>query len=321
MGFSLGDIANKIMGGNRPEGPKVGGSEPAVVIDSMDALYSVQPNNWYSALPYGFKFTSRSGAQSVMFLPIAPSNISVQTHFATNLIPTLYGTVEEHSAVRYYDITIEGTTGISPKYYQPLPGESISDVTKYNSTGRKSFPVKTGVPLGGFFSQTIGALTTAIGKAKDIINGDPKPKTGVLGSQSGYVAFHNLYRFLLAYKKDAAGISADGSQIDDSKRSDHPLIFFNYKDGVQYYVALRAPFVLRRTAEDPHLYFYSIQLRGYEMSDAGGQIKSEDIDARLSDLGLDGIQSSSLLGKAKDISSKAKSILGAGLGGLNVLGR
>src|SRR6185369_1371883 len=104
--FSLNDIFG---------GAKLKGAAPQLGFQDTgsDGLpgYKVIKSNWFTAKPYGFKFTPRAGKAMTMFLPIAPSNLTISTGFATNAIPTLYGTVEEHSPVRYYDITIEGTTG------------------------------------------------------------------------------------------------------------------------------------------------------------------------------------------------------------------
>jgi hypothetical protein len=278
--------------------------------------YKIIPNNWYTAKPYGFKLTKRNGSQSVFFLPISPQNIQITTNFATNVIPTLYGTVEEHSDVRYYDIVISGTTAIAPKYMAEYSGPSANAAAKaISSPGRARFPIATGVPLGGFFSKTIGLVSQIVNKATDVINGSPKPETGIYTLQSGYVAFHNLYRFLLKYKKDASG--ADGGA---GIRKRHPLTFFNYKDNNEYDVAVRQ-FVLNRSADNPMLYNYQIVMRGYNLRTVGEKISAGDLQQRLKDLGLDGIDSSSLLGSIKKISNSVKGIVGSVVGGINVLGR
>jgi hypothetical protein len=250
-----------------------------------------------------------------MFLPISPSNLNITTNFATNIIPTLYGTVEEHSDVRYYDISIEGTTGMSPKFVEPGRSDKAQDL--YNSLQnkrRESFPLNEGISAGDFFSKTLGIVNKIAGKASDLYNGDPKPKSGIFPENSGYVAFHNLYRLLRVYKKDAAGLSGN-----TAKRKGHPLTFFNYKDNNEYDVVVRN-FTMKRSADNPMLYFYSIQLRAYNMRTLSENI-SEDMNQRLKDLGLDGIDGSSILGDIKSISNNAKSIVGAAVGGISVLGR
>jgi hypothetical protein len=302
------------------------GDITTAIADADQYAYTVNQQNWYSAKPYGFKWTNRTGNQFVMFLPIAPSNLTISTNFATNFVPTLYGTVEEHSEVRYFDIVIEGTTGMAPKYVQPYPMSSsgISSVEQaaskplnLPSNARLAFPIASGVSLGGFFSQTVGLLTQAVNQANTLINGAPPVDTGIYTNQTGYLAFHNLYKFLLRYKADVSG--EDGGT--GPRSGVHPLQFFNYKDGNQYDVVVKN-FMLRRSAEDPQMYFYQIVLRGYNLrgtQDNG--VANATTAQQLAALGLNGINSSSVLGDIKNLSTQAKSILGSAVGGINVLGR
>ena len=285
----------------------------------LDNLYAPDQTSWYTAKPYGFKLTQRTGTPFIMFLPINPSNLNVSTNFATNIIPTLYGTVEEHSDVRYYDIVIEGTTGMSPKFVEPA--NSTDPNYAYGAlaqTGRAQFKIASSVPLGGFFSSTIAQISNVLAQAGKIANtltgNNTAPETGIYTNQTGYLAFHNLYRFLLKYKKDAAGVESN------AHRTTHPLTFFNYKDGVEYDVAVKN-FTLRRSAENPMLYYYSITMRGYNIRSSGGLADFPDLNQRLKDLGLDGVQSSSLLSTIKSVSSGVKAIVGSAANGINLFGR
>jgi len=293
----------------------------------MSRIYSPAASNWYAAKPYGFRMNRRDGSEFVMFLPINPSNINIVTNFATNVVPTLYGTVEEHSDVRYFDITIEGTTGIAPKVVYPIASNG-DDFSAFNSSvqsGRAKFPINSNVALGGFFSNTVAQVTNVLNQASKAVSaingllggaGSPQPETGVYTDQTGYLAFHNLYRFLLKYKKDAAGVENSGIP-----RTTHPLTFFNYKDGNQYDVAIRN-FVLRRSAENPMLYYYSITMRGYNIRGVGLKLQvTEDLNQRLNDLGLSGVNSSSLLSSIKSISDSAKAVVGSVVNGVNLFGR
>jgi hypothetical protein len=282
--------------------------------------YTISEQNWYTAKPYGFKARFKNGGSAVMFLPINPNNISITTNFATNVISTLYGTVEEHSEVRYYDITISGTTGMAPRFVSPDLKESgdVDPGAAYSSVrrkGRSTFSVANSLSAGGFFAKTLGIANQIKQKAADLLDGGPKAKTGISPDNSGYVAFHNLYRFLLQYKKDASGTSGKGGT-----RKHHPLTFFNYKDNNQYDVAVRG-FTMVRSADNPMLYNYTIQLRGYNLQTSNRKAIDEDLTKRLEDLGLSGVDGSSLLGNIKSISSQAKGIIGSFVGGINVLGR
>ncbi len=324
MSFSISDIKGifdrpKVKLPSAPtSGADAGGTNTENFLASGTNTYSLESQNWYSAKPYGFKASLRDGRTVVMFLPINPSNLTISTNFATNLIPTLYGTVEEHSEIRYFDITIEGTTGMAPKFVQPYmggkttePGNAYSTVRK---DGRSTFAIASTLNAGGFFAKTLGIANQIKNKAADLLDGGVKPKTGINAENSGYVAFHNLYRFLLQYKKDASGT---GGSV--TKFSRHPLTFFNYKDNNQYDVVVRG-FTMRKSADNPMLYNYSIQLRGYNLrsvSDKAG----DDLNQRLKDLGLNGVDSSSILGDIKSLSSQAKGIVGSLVGGISVLGR
>lgn len=301
--FSLQDI----FGGAKPKGasPQLGFKDTG-----SDGLpgYKVIKSNWFAAKPYGFKFNPRTGKSLTMFLPISPSNLQISTGFATNAIATLYGTVEEHSPVRYYDITIEGTTGMAPRFVDVGQTEQ--------NMGRTTFPVAQSLAgaAGGFFSKTLSVLDKLRNTASELINGPQTPSTGIYVDQTGYAAFHNLYRFLLKYKQD---VSSDANSAQ--AREQHPLTFFNYKDNNQYDVVVRG-FTLRKSADNPMLYNYSIQLRGYNLRSVSDDAKDLTAD-RLKLLGLDGVDGSSLLGKIKGTSNKVKGILGPLGAGINILGR
>lgn len=315
-----------------------------VMTENDNTFYTAIENNWFTAQPYGFKFTFSDGKSVVCFLPISPSNLTITTHFATNMVPTLYGTVEEHSDIRYFDIAIEGTTGIAPKYVgvykeqsgPPLPGGDSQTQIAANATnlnlGRQSFAITKSIPLGGFFSKTLGALSSIKNSALDLIDGTQKTnESGVLASQTGYAAFHALYKMLMRYKKDASGTpigagvnlaslgSFASSLVAAQERKIHPITFFNYKDGNQYNVVIRS-FTMRRSADNPMLYNYSIVMRGYTLAGLKGNLNIDDQARRLNELGLDGVKNSSLLGDIKKKSNSCKGILGAATGGISVLG-
>jgi hypothetical protein len=255
-----------------------------------------------------------------MFMPITPSNINISTNFATNVIPTLYGTVEEHSDIRYFDIVIEGTTGLAPKFVD-VANSGVADIAypALAQGGRAKFPIASVGALGGFFSSTVASISNILnqaGKAVSAIAGQSNQplETGIYNNQTGYLAFHNLYRFLMRYKKDAAGVD---SQVP---RTTHPLTFFNYKDGNEYDVAVKN-FTLRRSTENPMLYYYSITMRGYNIRSCGGLKTLEDLNQRLNDLGLNGVKASSLLSTISSVSNSAKAIVGSAANGINLFGR
>lgn len=297
-------------------------------------FYETKQENWFRAMPYGFKFRDRNGKQHVFMLPISPQNLTITTHYATNVITTLFGTVEEHSEQRYFDILIEGTTGMAPRFTRAMGLDEVSNIKSKVAPGRSSYADAEGARLsiaadvaGGFFSKTIGLVNQAIGKAQDLIDG--KENLNVSGvktdKNTGYAAFHSLYKFLLTYKADAAGIDVVNKKpiVTPRKRekgkSAHPLAFLNYKDNNEYDVAVQR-FSLRRDTSNPMLYNYSIVLRAYNLRNIG-DAKIGGLPTRESTLGLNGIDSSSLLGEITEGATNVRQIFGALGGGLDIFGR
>ena len=284
--------------------------------------YNVEPTNWYKSLPYGFSFfdidsKAADRAKSTMYLPISPNNISVTTSFATNVITTLYGVIEEHSEVRFYDIVIAGTTGFAPRFVAPFKsGTKIGDM---QSTGRSAFEAK-GVPdLGGLLPEVTNTINQVLDIANDIqntFNGGVSNPTGIDPAKSGYVAFHNLYKFFLKYKEDAANIvGAINSKpsslptslptVSSTKRSLHPIQFLNYKDGIKYDCAPLS-FTLTRSAEKPMEYNYVIKLRAFNLQNVNSKAPEAN---QLAKFGLGGLEGQSLFTKMTSIAGNASTVI------------
>jgi hypothetical protein len=257
------------------------GLETAADSSTVKDPYNLRKDglNWYKSWPYAFK--AKIGSKyEIFYLPISPQNINITTHFATNVIATLYSTVEEHSEVRYYDIAIQGTTGFVPTY---VKSETFSrDASGKNSivgnTTRTSYGsgeiVDSGV-AGGFFRKTLNTVNSLANTAADILS-SKKQEAGVFTDNNGYIAFHNFYRFLLKNKQTAAAGKASNEEV---------LTFLNYKDNNQYSCAVQR-FVLERNAENPMLYNYSILIRAYNLKTIDSSIKADDLVDRYEAVGL-----------------------------------
>jgi hypothetical protein len=296
--------------------------------EPKDASYPLEGRRWYQTYPYAFQaMVQEEGTvkRKQFFLPISPQNLSITSHFATNVVATFGGTVEEHSKVRYFDITIQGTTGFAPKYYKSVDISSPNPefvgppapITSGATKGRMSYQSGEILgSLGGFFAGTIGKVNQALNKAQDAIYaalGKAKPfQPGVFFDSSGYAAFHNLYTFLLEHKKFAA------SGLPMSKGQEVPLVFVNYKDNNQYSCAVQR-FTLSRSADNPMLYNYVIQLRAYDLSPiASNQFSFFSLKDRLDQLGL--TQDPSILSRIKLTVRNGKGAINSAAGALNTLG-
>lgn len=282
------------------------------ITTDMEKIYKTNPDNgktsfrhnWYKQKPYAIVFTGRKKLPETFFLPISPSNLNITTHWATNVISTMYGTVEEHSEQRYYDIVISGTTGMAPRYYRPIGYQRLP------SDGRVGFPINKplGGNLGGFFKRTQALINNSLNQAADIF-GEDKPKNGVDLDSTGYIAFHNLYKFLLTYKKDTSGESSSALRGSGS----HPLTFVNYKDNNEYDIAITG-FQLTRDASNPMLYNYNLTMRAYNLRNADSLDSNFDIQDRSEALGLNGIETSlfaKMANKARQAKNAAYSAIAA----------
>jgi hypothetical protein len=218
----------------------------------------------------------------------------------------MYGTVEEHSEQRYFDITIAGTTGMSPYYSSPKHLGDINNsqgnsttadsvtVKPYKST-RASFTAASAIStLGstGFLRRTTNIAETIANQAKDFLNSNTPIGISTENVNTGYMAFHNFYRFLLKYKQHA---SSRTPRPPGQPKDLHPLTFINWKDGNQYDVVI-TNFQLLREANNPMLYNYNISMRAYNLKQAGdgldlSRYKAEQINL-LDSLGLSGVNGS-----------------------------
>ena len=112
------------------------------------------------------------------------------------------------------------------------------------------------------------------------------------------------------------GGSAPSSKFikDPSKAS---LMFINYKDNNQYACTIQR-FSLERSAENPMLYNYSIQLRAYNLQPVTNAIAVESFQDRLNQLGL--ITGPSVLSRIKLAVRNAKGAINSVGGAITTLG-
>lgn len=317
---------------------------PSTSLTEFQYKYNIDYKNWYQALPYAFSFQPRNTTTDeahIFNLPISPQNLTITTNYATNVISTLYGIVEEHSEVRFYDIQISGTTGFSPNskilnFDNDLnqATRSSTDFSPGGSTkgGRSSFEPLIDISFGGFASRTANIMNQLINKAVDVADTflGQSNNTGINLSATGYAAFHNLYRFFLLYKEDAAAMGTNGVNkfSTDGVRKLHPLTFLNYKDGIKY-DCVPVSFTLTRDANNPMLYNYNIKLRAFNLRQIDvpmAQLSAEQsLQKQLKDMGLvngnQPITSQSLFNKIVSTASDTKAILVGTISGVSTLGQ
>jgi hypothetical protein len=214
-----------------------------------------------------------------------------------------------------------------PKFVEPMKSTETPELNKTLQPGRSSFPSQLNLSTWpvGLFAKTLAAANKINSESKALI--ERTNNTGVKLDQTGYLAFHNLYRFFLKYKKDVSGTDTrSNGERDTTQRPEnakHPLVFFNHKDNNEYNVAVRS-FTLKRDKENPMLYFYSITMRGYDLKNvdtSSGTTATKTQSELLAALGLDGVRGSTFLTDAKNFATEARSVLSSVANGTNQLGR
>jgi hypothetical protein len=223
--------------------------------------------------------------------------------------------VEEHSPIRYFDISITGTTGFTPQYTQSYSKEDARKKAGVeNKAGvRKSYGQSGSILKSinefdyGFASKTFSKINQIVNVANDLIKGK-KHSVGVYNDTNGYIAFHNFYRFLRKYKEQVIGFEQEASTTT-------PLIFINYKDGCQYSCVVQR-FVLERSADNPLLYNYNIQMRAYNLQAIGADERGAD-QPIVSPLKDKKALAASIFNKV----GKVKNLVNGALGAIGTFGR
>jgi len=181
--------------------------------------------------------------QNMVTLRLPPASLNITTQFASVVQATNNGVLEENSGVVFRVISIQGTTGIYPGR------ESKKDLraTKGSLTVENIFPAAT---------LAIGAVSKA---AKDVLFGR-KIGTNLIdkddpNGQSGYAHFWRLHNFIVRYAEEKK------LRKNRSKR----LLFLCPKDNIAYVVTPMS-FELKKDANNPHQYKYSIVMKAWDIA-------------------------------------------------------
>lgn len=215
---------------------------------------------WNKTFPYRLCVWTKSAkgweqdysTLSPFTLPIAPENLSISTPFAVTTTVTLGGIVEEHNGAPLRTITITGTTGVLP-----LRGRVVgAAITRGGSSLPSSILAGTlsGVTaLGNAVSQ----LGTGGGTNNVVVNDSDDETT----ASTGYAQFKLLQRFLetyITYKKT-------------TKSRKSVLALEMWKDQ-EIYLCSPVSFELRRSAQNPLEYMYTLVFRAWKRVQPGSAI-------------------------------------------------
>lgn len=185
-------------------------------------------------------------------LDIPPQSLQFSNPFAINVSATNDGILEEHNGIVFRNITISGNTGVYTKRGLQISSEKSTA----NAILSTLFPSAI---------NAFGALSDQLKK----VNGN-KPVNTISGDNDdmavngGAASFWRLHNFFIAYAE------LKKRKINQNVR----LVFGCPKDGIEY-VCTPLSFDWKRSATDPLIYNYSIQLKAWDISNSISIPKSD----------------------------------------------
>lgn len=222
----------------------------------------IDQNRWNQSFPYQLLVVKKDGnsykkdSKWVFTLPIPPESLSISMPPAVNLYLTLGGAIEEHNGHPIRLISIAGTTGVLP-----LRG-AAPQAKEFN-------------PAEAIFAGTINGITQTIGAGIDLasnfnpsitnnisnlVTKDELSRDSDIAKTSGYYQFRKLQSFLENY--------LNLKKTKDGKG--YRLALAIWKDQAVYLV-VPSSFDIRRSANSPWEYIYSLQFKAYKRIKLDGQ--------------------------------------------------
>lgn len=178
--------------------------------------------------------------QYLFFLP--PQAIQIQTQFASSVIATNRGILEENNGMVFRTITISGTTGVWPaKPFQKKGSSSL-----LGRLAKNIFPAATSA-ISNLFGQIKKTTSSIVGEGPLDLQKPDK--------DSGYYQFWALHNFFVAY--------AEAKKDPGCKN--FRLVFGAPKDNIEY-ICTPVQFDMRRDSSNPLLYRYQIVLRAWDIT-------------------------------------------------------
>lgn len=305
MGFDFGQAvdtlkgqANKLLGKDIfPVNPAVAGvdiydtaKKLGLFVAGQGQPWSYVGQDWYKVFPYSFVVEGPQKSRFIYTFPIPPQMMVTNMIPASKATATFGGVVEETSDNVFWQIQIQGTTGVAIS----RDGLANTQASRKDMANKFRKKLETTGLLSGVASQ-LNALVGKVGGTADAVlnatsafkNGDfsagaagvtgainnailPQQMysgSGVDDTTNGYTEMQELHRFLFTY-----------SHLKAARPKDFTLKFQNHKTGQEWRVILSAPLSISQSANQPMSYRYSIQLQAWDVQPINGSNRANEID-------------------------------------------
>lgn len=207
-------------------------------------------------------------------LPIPPSQLVVKPVFPSRVTSTLGGVVEETSAVKFWMVSMAGTTGTSISRLKEDQHSRVKMASKFREA------IETTGLLAGVSANINSAVSKFGGIADGLINAGQSLASGDIAGALGGVtgSLNNALLPPIPYNSSAVDNRANGFTeaqelqkfffIYNALKGKHPknfaLMFTNFKTDQSWRCVIK-DFSLQQSAENPYLYRYSISLQCWDV--------------------------------------------------------
>lgn len=277
--------------------------------------WEISGQDWYKVFPYQFVVTTPAAESSkdaktasdqrfFYTLPLPPQSMVVKMVPASRATPTVGGVVEETSDNVFWVIQMTGTTGTAV---------SRKDITDRQAMAGK---FRKKLETTGLLSGIAANLNTIVGKvgntADQVLNAASAFNKGDYSSIAGSVigAVNNAILPQLPYSGSAVDAVTNGftemqefnrflytfSRLKGSNPKSYNLEFWDHKEQKRYRIILQ-DFTIQRSAQNPNLYRYSVQLGAWNVRPLSSSERAKDYDrfapggdlASVNTVGADGL--------------------------------
>jgi len=276
----LKDISTFFFGSATKDGQKKKNIETILKLTGKkpeEFLWTVTGENWYKYFGYLFSVKKENtGSEAHWFhymLPIPPQSYVCKPIMPSQVTPSLGGVIEEVSAVKFWLISMEGTTGIAG-------GRDSDDEQREKLQTKFRDTVATTGLLSGAFAQVTGnvnkvasmvdrgidiikdpSLQNAAYQLKGAVNDAftppiPYASSAVHGKHNGFVEAYALKKFFYVYH-----------MLKSYAAKDFSLYFTNIKTDQSWKIIVK-DFHLQQNAQNPFLIRYNINLQAWDVGRA-----------------------------------------------------
>ena len=262
---------------------------------SAPKLWTLSGQDWYKVYGYQFQVRVKDNSKASFVpkfyftLPIPPQVWDASPRIPSRITPTIGGIAEETSPVKIWDISMSGTTGIAVSRQDGDEQKRQFVAKRFRDT-----ITTTGLLAGSFaklnkaINKIGGLVDGAINTAQGIANGKNPLDSFLAGAGEVTGAINNALLPALPYSSSAVHDVTNGyteaeelqkffyiyQQIKSDNPDKYALFFVNYKTNQEWRVAVKS-FRLRKAANQPFLYQYSIVLQGWDCTEANSTERSE----------------------------------------------